>query len=294
MHRYHGGMYGFVRSTSNLPDPPYYEIFHEGIDIRPVRRDARGEPLDPVRAAADGVVVYANTRPGKSNYGNYLMIQHDYPDGTAYTTYAHLARIQVPAGQKVKAGDVLGLMGHTGAGINCERAHLHFEFGFRLLPNYCEWHDHLGVKLGEEGTNEHGEYNGLNYLGVNAAPLLQASAQGHPLTFKQIFALEHVLLRVRVPAARDFFYWQKCWPWMVQGGLQQPLPTSWDIDCDAVGIPLKFTPSAERVSQPVLIWFDNNASRQESFTRGLVETRGGKRQLSRHGLKCFSQLTYVP
>src|SRR5262245_31769127 len=49
---------------------------HEGLDIRCLKRDRRGQPVDPVMATADGVVAYINTRPSLSNYGNYLVIRH--------------------------------------------------------------------------------------------------------------------------------------------------------------------------------------------------------------------------
>ena len=42
---------------------------HEGLDIKCTQRDARGEPTDPISAAADGTIVYINSKPGLSNYG---------------------------------------------------------------------------------------------------------------------------------------------------------------------------------------------------------------------------------
>src|SRR5256885_7905470 len=40
---------------------------HEGLDIRCLQRDKRGEPIDPVMAAANGTVAYINNRPSLSN-----------------------------------------------------------------------------------------------------------------------------------------------------------------------------------------------------------------------------------
>ena len=48
-----------------------YTRFHEGIDIRPLQRDADGEPLDIVHSIAAGKVAYANIVPSYSNYGRY-------------------------------------------------------------------------------------------------------------------------------------------------------------------------------------------------------------------------------
>jgi hypothetical protein len=40
-----GGQYGFVRDPKDVASGVVYTRFHEGIDIRPVHRDANGEPL---------------------------------------------------------------------------------------------------------------------------------------------------------------------------------------------------------------------------------------------------------
>src|SRR5512132_3933667 len=56
-----GGQYGFVRDPTDTPGGVVYTRFHEGIDIRPIHRDAHGEPLDEVRAIADGKVVHVNS-----------------------------------------------------------------------------------------------------------------------------------------------------------------------------------------------------------------------------------------
>src|SRR5213596_929512 len=52
-----GGQYGFVRDPMETSAGVVYTRFHEGIDIRALHRDGRGEPLDEVRAIADGKVV---------------------------------------------------------------------------------------------------------------------------------------------------------------------------------------------------------------------------------------------
>ena len=49
---------------------------HEGLDIRCLQRDRRGEPVDPVLAAVDGTVAYFNAKPGLSNYGKYVILRH--------------------------------------------------------------------------------------------------------------------------------------------------------------------------------------------------------------------------
>src|SRR5262245_59124479 len=122
-----GGQYGFVRDPKSTGGGVVYTRFHEGIDIRSVHRDANGEPLDEVRAIADGEVVHASLTPGSSNYGKYVVIEHRWNGSNYYSLYGHLSSIAVQPGDKVKRGQRIAVMGYTGTGINRERAHLHLE-----------------------------------------------------------------------------------------------------------------------------------------------------------------------
>jgi murein DD-endopeptidase MepM/ murein hydrolase activator NlpD len=62
-----GGAYGFTRDQKRTAAGIILTRLHEGVDIRPVKRDAAGEPLDEVRAIADGTVVYVNGSSSRSN-----------------------------------------------------------------------------------------------------------------------------------------------------------------------------------------------------------------------------------
>lgn len=93
--------------------------FHHGTDFGALRQGVQGDPLF---AVADGTVVVSKV-DGKGitrGYGNYIVVQHD---GFA-TLYAHIRSLDVKVGQTVKAGQVIGSMGNTGASTN---PHLHFE-----------------------------------------------------------------------------------------------------------------------------------------------------------------------
>ena len=85
---------------------------HKGIDY--------GAPIGtPIRAAGDGVVVFAGVRNG---FGNVVMIQH----GGVYTTlYGHMSTIGVKNGARVSQGQVIGAVGMTGLATG---PHLHYEF----------------------------------------------------------------------------------------------------------------------------------------------------------------------
>lgn len=94
---------------------------HAGLDFN-------GETGDPVYAATDGRVQYAEFNYG--GYGNLVMIMR--ADGTQ-TRYAHLEKIKVSKGERVSAGDLIGTMGNTG---HSSGSHLHFEVrvGDALTP----------------------------------------------------------------------------------------------------------------------------------------------------------------
>ena len=84
---------------------------HQGVDIA-------WWPGAPIRATADGVVVFAGMKGG---YGRTVQIQHEYG---FQTLYAHLSSIAVYEGKKVKKGDIIGFLGRTGRATGF---HLHYE-----------------------------------------------------------------------------------------------------------------------------------------------------------------------
>ncbi|WP_342663115.1 M23 family metallopeptidase [Gordonia shandongensis] len=92
---------------------PRWGAFHGGIDL--------AAPLGtPIHAATDGVVKEAGPAAG---FGNWIQIQAD--DGTI-TVYGHMASsgVLVHKGQKVTAGDTIGLVGSEGFSTG---PHCHFE-----------------------------------------------------------------------------------------------------------------------------------------------------------------------
>jgi murein DD-endopeptidase MepM/ murein hydrolase activator NlpD len=92
---------------------------HEGIDLpAPVGT--------PVYAAADGRVVYAGD--GIRGYGNLVVVDHP---GGLVTVYAHNAALLVTAGQVVRAGDRVALVGQSG---HATGPHLHFEVRQGQIP----------------------------------------------------------------------------------------------------------------------------------------------------------------
>src|SRR5678815_5772523 len=83
-----GGQYGFVRDPRVTSGGLVYRRFHEGADIKPLERSSDGEPLDIVTAAGAGRVVHASNVPGYSNYGRFVVIEHQWDGCPYYSLYA--------------------------------------------------------------------------------------------------------------------------------------------------------------------------------------------------------------
>lgn len=87
--------------------------------------DMVGVGSSTVIAAVGGTVATSQIITDKSNltwqWGNYVCIK---TDAGQYHYYCHLASRAVKKGQRVKAGDKIGVMGNTGYSFG---AHLHFE-----------------------------------------------------------------------------------------------------------------------------------------------------------------------
>ena len=76
----------------------------------------------PILAAADGIVTVANGLDSwGGSYGYYIQIDHG---SGLETLYAHCSSICVTTGQQVRAGAVIGYVGHTG---RVTGNHLHWE-----------------------------------------------------------------------------------------------------------------------------------------------------------------------
>jgi len=144
---------------------------HEGLDILHQHTDRAGEPTDPVLATADGTVMYVNTKAGLSNYGRYIVIRHVVEGLEIYSLYAHLSEAGVKAGQAVRAGQPIAVMGrtsNTSERIDKDRAHVHFELNVLVNDNYAAWFK----KFGAGERNDHGEWNGQNLDGLDPRDIL--------------------------------------------------------------------------------------------------------------------------
>ena len=196
-----------------------YTRFHEGIDIKPVHRDANGEPLDQVRAIADGKIVHTNLVPGHSNYGCYVVIEHRWGGSSYYSLYGHLSKITVKPGQAVQKGEPIAVMGYTGKGINRERAHVHLELNLLLSHGFESWHD----TFFKADPNYNGLYNGLNLAGLDIARLYLALRKNPSLTIPEFLKDEEIFYKVTLPKSRHFEL-PNLYPWMLTAGTGIPNP----------------------------------------------------------------------
>lgn len=105
--------HGFISSRFGRRMDPFTGRIsrHRGVDYS-VRLGT------PIFATADGVVSYARRW---SNFGNVVEVSHGHG---FVTRYAHLSKILVKKGQRVKRGDIIARVGSTGRST---AAHLHYE-----------------------------------------------------------------------------------------------------------------------------------------------------------------------
>jgi len=112
---------GWVTSDFGIRKHPLSGSYkmHYGIDI--------ASPVGtPVKAPANGTVVFADYRGG---YGNMVVIDHGFGISTLY---GHASQLFVKKGEKIKKGDPVAAIGSTGASTG---PHLHYEIHVDGVPS---------------------------------------------------------------------------------------------------------------------------------------------------------------
>ena len=282
------GSFGCVRTDGGQ--------MHEGIDIRSLQHDKRGEPTDPVMATAYGTVVYFSNKPSLSNYGNYLIVRHVIEGLEIYSLYAHLSAIRpgLKIGEPVRAGEVIATMGRTS---NAEtilpwRAHVHFELNVLVNDNFAAW-----FKRNSPGErNDHGEWNGQNLNGLDPREiLLQEHSQGTSFSLLNFIRGQTALCRVLVRATN--FPCLRRYPMLV---LKNPLAekegvAGYEIALNYNAVAFALLPRAAseiRGKSRIQLLSVNEAEAAAHRCRKLVVQRGGRWQLTNGGLRALELLTY--
>lgn len=271
-----GGTWGMVRNPFRASDGQiYYSRMHEGIDVKPIRRDANNEPLDNVRPVAPGIVAYVSADPRKSNYGRYIVIAHRLPEGTIYSLYAHLAAVSCREGQQVTPRDTIGTLGYSGVGLNKTRAHLHLEICLMINSSYD-----LIVTPPE---NKHGLFNGLNLVGFNGADVLLACKNGQPFSLSRYFNSLKEHYRVIVPR-RGTMDLLRRHPFLYKGRWGQPA-RSLEIAFTQEGIPIAIYPSDKEVNTPAVVRCKPRPTLQQNVTVNRVKGSSKTAALTASGMR---------
>jgi murein DD-endopeptidase MepM/ murein hydrolase activator NlpD len=290
------GCFGCVRSDG-------WQM-HEGLDIRCRQRDQRGEPTDPIKATADGTVVYINSKPSLSNYGNYIVLQHRVEGLEVFSLYAHLreAAPGLKAGQAVKAGETIATMGHTSntrETISKDRAHVHFELDLFVNDRFSGWFK----RTFPNERNDHGTWNGQNMLGLDPRQILLAQhEQGDK--FSLLDFIRHQTELCRVLVRKTNFPWLKRYAALVR--LSPTAETEgvagYEIALNYNGVPFELIPRAaseinagkvggkgKRTYQLLSV---NEAEYHKSPCRRLIRQKGSHWELATRGINLLDLLTY--
>ena len=281
------GSFGCVRDNGTR--------MHEGLDIRHLQTDRRGEPTDPVMATADGTVVYFSKRPGLSNYGNYVVIRHVVEGLEIYSLYAHLSQIAptLKIGDAVKSGQVIATMGRTSNAevIAKDRAHVHFELNVLMNDNFAAW-----FRKNSTERNDHGEWNGQNLNGLDPREILLAEKPGaKKFSLLDFIRSQTELCRVSVRATN--FPYLKRYPQLV---LKNPVAdkqgvAGYEIVLNYNGVPFALMPRAAseiKGTAKFQLLSVNEAEQKANPCRKLVVKRGGRWQLGDAGLRELELLTF--
>jgi len=282
------GTFGCVRSDGRQ--------MHEGLDIRCLKRDRKGEPLDPVVASCDGKVAYINKRVGASNYGRYVVLRHLVDGMEVFTIYAHLSDFAtgLKPGLVVKAGEAIATMGRTSntrERISVERAHVHFEINLFLSDRFSVWYK----KEHPKDPDDHGMWNGMNMAGLDPRLiLLEQHTQGARFNLVRFVQGRPELCRILV---RDTdFSFPRRYPMLVRANpvAQKEGIAGYEITLDFNAVPISLTPRAAsemKSKQRYQLLSVNAVEEEKNPCRHLVVRRGTRWELSNSGVTFLNLLT---
>lgn len=266
------GLFGCVRSSGTQ--------FHEGLDLKPISRDRRGEATDDIFATMAGVVRHVNVRAGDSGYGRYIVIEHTHLRPAVVTLYAHLSAVapDLKVGDTVALGQVIGTMGRSAGGytIPKERAHLHYEIGLMLTRHFQSWYD--WKKFGSR--NEQGLYNGMNIMGLDPLDFFDAFRARRVNNFEEYFAQMPAVARVRIATGQVPDFIQR-YPELAPRVAPAEGVAGWDVKVNATGLPFSWTPLSHaevagmRENEVRLFDVDAEALRHFRCRSIAVSRRGG-------------------
>jgi murein DD-endopeptidase MepM/ murein hydrolase activator NlpD len=283
------GTFGCVRSEGSQ--------FHEGLDIRCLQRDKRGEPTDPVMATTDGTVAYLNSKPSLSNFGNYIVLRHQINGLEIYSTYAHLRSIRegLKIGQPVNAGETIAIMGRTSnthEGISKERAHVHFELDLFINDRFASWYK----KAFPGQRNDHGDWNGHNLVGLDSRLILLAQ-QSEGKRFSALDVIRHQTELCRVFVRATNFPWLKRYSALVGRNpvAEKEGVAGYEVALNFNGLAFELVPRAAseiKGKGRFQILSVNEAEHQKNRCGHLVTKKASRWELTNQGIHLLELLTY--
>jgi murein DD-endopeptidase MepM/ murein hydrolase activator NlpD len=281
------GSFGCVRSDG-------WQM-HEGLDILHLHTDRHGEPTDPVLATADGTVMYVNTKAALSNYGKYIVIRHVIEGLEIYSLCAHLSETRVTAGQAVRAGEAIGIMGrtsNTSERIGKERAHVHFELNVLVNDHFPAWFS----KFMPGERNDHGEWNGQNLDGLDPRAILLAEHNpAKPFNLLTFLRSQTELCRVLVRAT-NFPYLKRYAPLILNNPkAEKEGVAGYEIALNYNAVPFALMPRAAseiKGTAKFQLLSVNAAEYHANPCRRLVVQHGSRWELTPKGRHELEMLTY--
>jgi murein DD-endopeptidase MepM/ murein hydrolase activator NlpD len=287
-HDWTSGCFGCVRSGG-------WQM-HEGLDIKCLQRDRRGEPTDPVMATDDGTVMYMNNRPSLSNYGRYLVLRHVVDGVEVYSLYAHLSAFApgLAVGHAVRTGEIVAVMGRTSntrSGISRERAHVHFELNLFYSDRFSAWYK----KHYPTEHDDHGIWNGQNLVGFDPRLILLAERE-EGAQFNLVNWLQHRTEICRVLVRKTDFPWPRRYPMLVKNDPaigREPI-AGYEMALDFNGLPFELIPrtAAEiKGAAKYQLLSVNETEYTKNPCRRLVTRQGSHWQLGREGINLLDLIT---
>lgn len=283
-HDWTSGCYGCVRAGGRQ--------MHEGLDIKCLQRDRRGEPMDPVMATDDGVVAYVSDKPSTSNYGRYIVIKHVIDGIEVYSLYAHLSEVApgIRPGVAVSTGQKIAVMGHTGAGISRERSHVHFELNLFYNDHFSAWFK----KHYPTEHDDHGIWNGQNLVGFDPRLVFLAERAEGP-AFNLLSWLQHRTELCRVQVRKADLSFPRRYPMLVKKpGIPRDRIAGYEMALDFNGLPFEWIPltaAQMKGSGRYELLSVNEAEAVKNPCRKLVVRLGRHWQLANNGISLLDLLT---
>jgi murein DD-endopeptidase MepM/ murein hydrolase activator NlpD len=206
------------------------------------------------------------------------VIEHQFDECPYYSLYAHLSAVRVNIGDPVSQNDVIGVLGHTGEGIDRGRAHLHLELNLLINADFERW----SSKYFPTDGNRHGIYNGQNLDGFDIGRFYLEQAKNPDL-----FQEETTWYKVLLPASKNMDLLHR-YPWLSGGQREVP---SWEFSFNQAGIPIRVKPAYSPVLQPVVTWVKSSPYPYAPQTRGFLQGSGSNFSLSPEGRRYMNLIS---